>query len=136
MERINTVTKSFSTRIDKPLDMHKIFILFILSTGMFFSCSKEKNDKSTGDITIQSLTCTVNPVKAWDTTLITVEATGSNLQYGWVANHGDFKGSGKTIKYAAGECCVGLNTITCRVFNETGESSDTIMIRVTSYYNP
>ena len=116
--------------------MNKTIILLILLTVIVFSCSKEKTEKSTGDIQIQSLTATFLTVKAWDTTLITMEATGSNLQYAWEANHGDFKGSGKTVKYAAGQCCVGLNTIKCRVFNDTGEAADTIMIRVTSYYGP
>ena len=116
--------------------MSRTLILVILSTVILFSCSKEKTEKTAGDIQIQSLTATLNPVEAWDTTLITMEATGSNLQYGWAANHGDFTGSGKTVKYAAGECCVGLNTITCRVFNDTGEVSDTIMIRVTTHYHP
>jgi len=115
--------------------MNKTIILLILSTVLVFSCSKEKNQKTTGDIQIQSLTATLNQVEAWDTTLITMEATGSNLQYAWEANHGDFNGSGKTVKYAAGECCVGLNTIKCRVFNDTGEASDTIMIRVTTHYH-
>jgi hypothetical protein len=116
--------------------MNRTIILLLLSTAIMFSCSKEKTEKTTGDIQIQSLTATLLKVKAWDTTLITMEATGSNLQYGWKANHGSITGSGKIVKYAAGECCVGLNTITCRVFNDTGEASDTIMIRVTSYYFP
>ncbi len=116
--------------------MNRIVLLLLLSSGILFSCSKENADKGPGDIRIQSLTSTLNPIEAWDTTLITVEATGSNLQYGWEANHGDFKGSGKTVKYAAGECCVGLNTITCRVFNDTGQVTDTIMIRVTTHYHP
>jgi hypothetical protein len=97
------------------------------------SCSKEKNDEPSGDIVIQQLSCTSNPIMAWDTTCITMEATGSELQYRWEANHGDINGRGKTVKYAAGECCVGLNTITCTVFNSSGEVSDTIMIRVTPY---
>lgn len=112
-------------------------LFFILAVVIFaIACSKEKKESGPGDITIHSLTATLNPIEAWDTTVITVEATGSNLQYGWKANHGDFKGSGKSVKYAAGECCVGLNTITCRVFNDTGEVSDTIMIRVTTHYHP
>jgi len=116
--------------------MNRTIIFVLISTVIVFACSKEKNEKTTGDIQIQSLTATLLKVKAWDTTLLTMEATGSNLQYGWEANHGSITGSGKTVKYAAGECCVGLNTITCRVFNETGEASDTIMIRVNSHYIP
>ena len=112
---------------------------FILALGFLlfvFSCKKEQPVTPTGDITIVSLTSTLNPVKAWDTTLITMTATGSDLNYGWEADHGNIVGSGSQVKYAAGECCVGLNTITCRVFNDTGEVSDTIKIRVTSYFWP
>jgi hypothetical protein len=119
--------------------MNRTFILLmllILSMVIPFSCSKEKTEKGAGDIQIQSLSCTINPIEAWDTTFITMEAIGSNLQYGWEANHGSITGSGKMVKYAAGECCVGLNTIACRVFNDTGEASDTVMIRVTTHYHP
>lgn len=116
--------------------MNKIFILLILTIVSLWSCSKKNDNRPAGDIQIISLTASLNPVKAWDTTYITVEAVGDSLQYGWEANHGNFKGGGKSIRYAAGECCVGLNTITCRVFNNTGEVSDTIMIRVTSYFHP
>ncbi|NQV02285.1 MAG: hypothetical protein HQ542_06550 [Bacteroidia bacterium] len=116
--------------------MHiRIFVILSL-LYVLLACNKEKNAPTTGDITLVSLASTQNPVKAWDTTIITVVATGSNLQYGWDANHGSITGSGTQIKYAAGECCVGLNTITCRVFNDTGEVSDTVMIRVTSYFWP
>ena len=115
--------------------MKKIFILGFLIAPLIWSCS-EKEENIPGDtIKILSLTATANPVKAWDTTEITVVATGDHLQYGWEANHGSIQGGGTTIKYAAGECCVGLNTITCRAFNDTGEISDTIMIRVTSYFD-
>lgn len=111
-------------------------ILFLVAIALIYACKKKETTTPAGDITLVSLTSTQNPVKAWDTTIITTVATGSNLQYGWEANHGNITGSGQQIKYAAGECCVGLNTITCRVFNEAGEVSDTIMIRVTSYFGP
>jgi hypothetical protein len=116
--------------------MKRLFALIILITMMLWACSKKDENKPSDSIKIVSLTASLNPVRAWDTTVITVEAIGDSLQYGWKANHGNFKGSGKSIHYAAGECCVGLNTITCRVFNNTGEVSDTIMIRVTSYFDP
>ena len=113
----------------------RIILLLFISVA-FFSCQKEKDSLPAGDISIIDITSTVNPVKAWDTTLITVTATGTNLQYGWEDDHGNIVGSGAVVKYAAGECCVGLNTISCRVFNDSGEVTDTIMIRVTSYFGP
>jgi|WetSurMetagenome_2_1015567.scaffolds.fasta_scaffold119002_3 hypothetical protein len=116
--------------------MKKAYVVMFLSVLMLWACSKKEQIKQSDSIKIVSLTATANPIIAWDTTVITVQATGDSLQYGWKANHGNFKGSGTSIKYAAGECCVGMNTITCRVFNNTGEVSDTIMIRVTSYIHP
>jgi hypothetical protein len=116
--------------------MKRLFVVLFLSSLILGACSKKKDNNPSADIKILSLTASVNPVKAWDTTVITVEALGDSLQYGWVANHGSFKGGGKSVKYAAGQCCIGLNTITCRIFNSTGEVTDTIMIRVTSYYDP
>jgi hypothetical protein len=115
--------------------MKRIFIVLSIVAFGLWACSK-KNDAAPSDsIKIISLTSTVNPVMAYDTTVITVEATGANLQYGWVANHGRIKGSGKTVKYSACISCIGHNTITCRVFNDTGEVSDTIMIRVTPWHS-
>jgi hypothetical protein len=111
--------------------MKRIYLILMIGMVFMAACSKKENTNPSGDIKILSLTETVNPVVAYDTTVITVVATGENLQYGWVANHGKIKGSGTTIKYSACYSCIGLNTITCRVFNETGEVSDTIMIRVT-----
>jgi hypothetical protein len=114
--------------------MKNSYLILILITIGLWACSKKNDTNPSGDIHIISLAATVNPVKAYDTTVITVEASGESLQYGWVANHGKLKGSGKTIKYSACQSCTGLNTITCRVFNSAGEVSDTIMIRVTNYH--
>lgn len=114
--------------------MNKIFVIFIVLSVSVIACSKKKDTMPSADIKILSLTATVNPVKAFDTTVITMEAIGDSLQYSWKANHGKLKGSGKEIKYSACESCIGLNTITCTVFNYTGEVSDTVMIRVYSYW--
>ncbi|MDP2236434.1 MAG: hypothetical protein Q8J88_08375 [Bacteroidales bacterium] len=110
-------------------------ILFLsLVVFMLFSCKKsEVPKKISNEIEIISLDASFRTIKAWDTTSITVIAKGENLSYFWEANHGDIKGNGSQIKYAAGNCCVGLNTITCRVFNETGFVEDTIQIRVKHY---
>ena len=114
--------------------MNRIFIVLTIVTISLWACSKKSDTSPSENIRILSLTATANPVMAYDTTVITVEASGENLQYGWVVNHGKIKGSGTTVKYSACQSCIGLNTITCRVFNDTGEVSDTIMIRVTPYH--
>jgi len=99
------------------------------------SCEKEK-DKGTpsSSIRIDSLTATFDTVKAWDTTTITCYATGVNLVYEWECDHGNFNGSGTQIKYAAGQCCIGTNTITCTISDSTGYDTEQIQIVVTSYY--
>ena len=113
--------------------MKKLFTVALLSIGVLLACSKKDTNKPSDSIKIVSLTASANPVKAYEIIDITVEATGENLQYGWVANHGRILGNGKVVKYDACTSCAGHNTITCRVFNETGEVSDTIMIRVYPY---
>ena len=114
--------------------MGMIRIVIILFAVSFWACSKKKDAVPSADIKIISLTASVNPVKAFDTTVIVMEAVGDSLRYSWKANHGKLKGSGKVIKYSACESCIGLNTITCTVSNYTGEVSDTVMIRVYSYW--
>mgnify|MGYP002640127148 CR=1 FL=1 len=98
----------------------------------------QKTDIDEGDTTdlieIDSLTATFYTVKAWDTTSIICYAKGDSITYGWECDHGNFNGSGHQIKYAAGECCVGKNTITCTVSNHTGKVTKDIKIEVTSYY--
>ncbi len=111
------------------------YLIVLIGLVILSACSKKDNTDPSSQIKIVSLTASVNPVMAYDTSVITVEAIGDNLQYGWVANHGKIKGSGSTIKYSACQSCIGLNTITCRVFNETGEVSDTVMVRVTPWHS-
>jgi hypothetical protein len=113
--------------------MKRVSIVIFLSTLLMWSCSKKAEDKPSDSIKIVSLTASANPLKAFEITEISVEATGESLQYGWVANHGRILGNGNVVKYNACPSCAGHNTITCRVFNETGEVSDTIMIRVYPY---
>ncbi|PKP51994.1 MAG: hypothetical protein CVT92_10920 [Bacteroidetes bacterium HGW-Bacteroidetes-1] len=113
----------------------KQLLLILFVALILLSCGKEdgKKDVVSDQIKIISLDASQRNIKAWDTTSITVIATGENLSYAWEANHGDIKGSGIHIKYAAGNCCIGMNTITCKVFNETGFVEDTIQIRVRHY---
>ena len=60
-------------------------------------------------------------------------AKANRLFDGEHRHHGNFNGGGTQIKYAAGECCVGINTIICTVSNETGQVVEEIQIEVTSY---
>ncbi len=100
------------------------------------SCKKEDNigENTTDKISIDSLIANYYTVKAWDTTTITCYATGDSLTYSWECDHGNFNGSGTQIRYAAGECCVGINTITCSISNSLGIVSEDIKIEVTTYF--
>lgn len=119
----------------KDIRLSFIF-LTLFSITLFISCSKEQDQPAdTGAIKIVSLTANDTVLKAWyDTTDINVVATGDSLKYKWSCNHGTLHGSGKTVQYMAGECCVGLNTITCTVYNDTSSISKDINIRITSYF--
>ena len=118
--------------------MNKIYQFFLLAViVLFFACEKEKDktiEDTTDQITIDSLTATLYTVKAWDSTTITCYALGVDLIYAWECDHGNFNGSGTQIKYAAGECCVGINTITCTVSNHLGQVSENVQIEVLSYF--
>ncbi|HBS86215.1 MAG: hypothetical protein A2W91_09410 [Bacteroidetes bacterium GWF2_38_335] len=120
--------------------MKNVLIPLILISVIFSvitSCKKEKEDEKISDeITIDSLVTDFYTVRAYDTACITVYATGADLEYAWEADHGYITGAGTTIKYAAGECCVGTNTVKCTVSNTTGSVSDTIKINVFSYFDP
>ena len=110
------------------------FPVFIL---IFATCQKQDNptQNTTDKIAIDSLLASHYSVKAWDTTTITCYATGDSLVYSWECDHGNFNGRGTQIKYAAGECCVGTNTITCSISNRMGKVSEQIEIEVTSYHD-
>lgn len=111
-------------------------IVLIFIGILVFACKEKSEDIGpvSDEIRIISLEASFRNIKAWDTTSITVVAEGENLQYYWEANHGDIKGSGTSVKYAAGNCCIGMNIITCRVFNDSGHVEDTIQIRVRHYF--
>lgn len=119
--------------------MKNLYFILLILPFLFFACEKDKEDDiivedTTDKISIDSLTATFLTVKAWDTTTINCYATGVDLIYAWECDHGNFNGSGTQIKYAAGECCVGINTITCSVSNHLGQVSKNIQIEVTSYF--
>lgn len=116
---------------------NKYFIILSIIVCLFFACGKETDNNiedTTDQISIDSLTATFYTVKAWDTTTINCYARGVDLIYAWECDHGNFNGSGTQIKYAAGQCCVGMNTITCTVSNHLGQVSKDIQIEVTPYH--
>lgn len=111
--------------------------LALIAFIFFISCDKEKDKQTdTGAIKIVSLTTSDTSLVAWiDTADIIIVATGNNLAYEWSCNHGTLRGSGTSVSYTAGECCVGLNTITCRVYNDSSSTSKDLNIRITSYFD-
>lgn len=112
------------------------YFLFSLVIALgFYSCQKNNDiqEDTTDSIKIDSLVANYYTVMAWDTTTITCYATGDSLTYGWECDHGNFNGSGTQIRYAAGQCCVGINTIICSVSNHLGIVSKEIKIEVTPY---
>ena len=116
----------------------KHILLFVLLIIIFLAaCHKNNIDEgdTTDLISIDSLRATFYTVKAWDTTTITCYAKGDSIIYSWECDHGNFNGGGHQIRYAAGECCIGINTITSTVSNSTGKVSEEIKIEVTSYYD-
>ncbi len=115
-----------------------IYVFLFFGIIYLISCNKDTEDidtNTTDKIKIDSLTANYNLVRAWDTTTIVCYASGQSLVYSWECDHGNFNGQGDKIRYAAGECCVGTNTITCTVSNEYGKVSESIQIIVTSYFS-
>jgi len=108
-----------------------IVILSMLTT----SCKKKEEDapepEPSVNLALDSLVATKKNIVTWEEIYITAYARGNNLTYKWSANHGSMIGKDSvTVLYYACDSCVGLNTIECKVTNEYGTVSDTIMIRV------
>lgn len=117
-----------------------IALVFISVLCSFYNCKKDENKDEKQIVTeieglaIDSIVTSRSSIKAFtDTANITVYATGDNLSFSWEADHGTLSGEGESVIYFAGQCCVGLNTITCTVANDTVEVQDTIKVNVTSY---
>lgn len=130
----------FSLLFAKQLKI-KLFsfvVLHLLSVFIFSvslsSCKKEKDPPApdpSNNLAIDSIVATKKTVITWEETFITVYARGKNLQYKWTANHGSMIGTDSaTVDYYACESCLGYNTIECKVSNEYGTVSDTVMIQV------
>jgi len=120
----------------KTVVLITILSLFAL---LVITCKKDDNGPdlppSNDKLSIDSITTTSNVLKAWiDTAIVRVHISGDVTGIVWEADHGSiFNLNGFSIQYFAGECCVGHNTITCKVYDSTSTVADTIMIRVKSY---
>ena len=108
--------------------------LFIFLILIFSSCKKEKDTTQpdpSDNLALDSLVATKKVIVTFEEIYITAYARGKNLKYSWSANHGSMLATDSvTVQYWACGTCVGHNTIECKVSNEYGTVSDTIMIRV------
>lgn len=118
--------------------IYKIFLkvllaIFIISL-LFVSCRKEKEKEEpapSDNLALDSIITTKRTIVVWEEIYITAYTRGKNLSIKWSANHGSLLGTdSSTVKYWGCNSCIGLNTIECKVSNEYGTVSDTIMIQV------
>lgn len=112
---------------------------YILTSLILFciyicSCKKESNTivvQPSDNLAIDSLVATKTNIKIYEQTFITAYTRGENLKFQWNANHGTLESTDSlTVIYWACPSCLGLNTIECKVSNEFGTLTDTIMINV------
>ena len=112
-----------------------VFIfLFVFLIFTVTSCKKEKKQPQPNpseNLALDSLVATKRNIVTWEEIYITAYARGKNLKFNWSANHGSMLATDSvTVKYWGCPSCVGHNTIECKVSNDYGTVSDTIMIRV------
>jgi hypothetical protein len=108
--------------------------LIIVFSIVFLSCKKDEKKQltqPTDNLAIDSLVATKRNIVIWEEIYVTAYTRGENLSFHWSANHGSMESAdSSTVKYWACPSCVGVNTIECKVSNEFGTVSDTIMINV------
>ncbi len=114
---------------------HTYCLLVLFTLLLLYSCTgKDKSDPVvTGALKITSLKATMDTVMAWDTTKISVITNLPATHIKWEADHGTLIGSGATITYYAGMCCIGTNTIKCRVEGDEGIDTASLRIHITPY---
>ena len=126
--------KASILNVIKPQIMVRLLFTFMIMLFVFSSCKKGHNkvEPSPSDnLALDSIVTTNRTIVVWEEIFITAYARGKNLSYQWSANHGSMIGKDSvTVKYWGCNSCIGLNTIECKVSNEYGTVSDTIMIKV------
>ena len=113
----------------------------MLLVGLLFiipvSCNKDVNTElspvdSSSFLAIDSLVATKTNLIAWEKSYITAYTRGENIKYLWSTNHGSMFGEdSSTVIYWACFSCLGTNTVECRIENEYGFITDTLIINVT-----
>ncbi len=82
---------------------------------------------------IVSLTASKTEIKIGEISELKCEAKGENLEYLWNVFLGDIvpvNADASIVNYSGYECCAGPKTITCKVKNEAGEVTESIVINV------
>ena len=106
-----------------------VICLFLLAT----SCKKDETvgPDPSDNLAIDSIVPEKRTIAVWEEIDIKVYTRGTGLSYFWSTNHGTLIGEDSvTVRYWACPTCTGLNTIECKVSNEYGTVSDTLMINV------
>jgi len=115
----------------KNIGLWSILLIGLLMIG---SCKKEETTiipVPTENLALDSLVASKKDIVIWENIQITAYARGKNLSFKWSTNHGSMIGRDSvTVIYYGCNSCVGLNTVECKVSNEYGIVSDTLMINV------
>ena len=112
---------------------HYLFLLIIFLSVNLSLCKKDYSPyvNPSDNLAIDSLVATKRNIIVWEEIYIKAYTRGKNLKFNWSANHGSMQSTdSSTVKYWGCPSCVGLNTVQCKVSNEYGTVSDTIMINV------
>jgi hypothetical protein len=113
--------------------MKPIVLTFLLAVTLFACKPAEEIDPNSEHPTIISLTSEKSEIKIGESTKITCEATGGNLEYEWSVLLGDIipaNESGSEVTYSGFECCSGEKTISCTVKNDKGTATDTLVVNI------
>lgn len=113
--------------------MKYFFLILVAILVLSGSCKKEDTiEPDPSDyLAIDSIVPEKRVIEVWELISIKVYTRGQNLSFLWSTNHGTLIGEdSSSVGYWACPTCTGLNVIECKVSNEYGTVSDTVMIKV------
>jgi hypothetical protein len=113
----------------------KFYLPLIMFLYLFMSGCTKDSDKPDADpsdkLALDSLVATKKHIVTWEEITVKAYTRGENLKFSWYTNHGSMVAlDSATVLYWACPSCEGLNIIECKISNEFGSVSDTIMIQV------